>query len=397
MKRKLFIPAKGTSITLTSDWPFPLYHENRNKSLFKYLGITYQSDASTSSEVTIPAGSILIVDRYYIRGDIRFDSITFRSRIGKATPRFWAKLIDVNLTMPDIKIDTDSEPQFMYTLFTLGAAGKHIGEINAGPFAYSEVTSPNLLTILNQKFTDEHNMDRGFYRPIKQHNFKADEAYIDITDVKDEVLGIIHNKYGNFTDIYGTIVELGTSVAPEEKPEVTYKSQSYYIVVNVYKVKAELASLNFSSRYRNVLGPVLNINTQWSSPPTRIFLKLSNEMTKPEVKDRLSVYKLSCGLKTKVNNSSKYNFTYSRAGLDVLSVVTRGTAISSYGMNDGNTIGVVVETADDIRKYIPSIYAKAVDLGFPIEDIIWNAMDIADYKAANAEVDIPKELILYDE
>lgn len=393
----MFVPAKGTSMELTSDWAFNLYHENRNKSLFKHLGITYQSDASTSSEVTIPAGSILIVDRYYIRGDIRFDSITFRSRIGKATPRFWAKLSDVNLTMPDIKIDTDSEPQFMYTLFTLDADKKHIGEINVGPFAYSEVTSPNLLTILNQKFTDEHNMDRGWYRPIKQHNFKADEAYIDITDVKDEVLGVIHNKHGNFTDIYSTIVELGTPVVPEEKPEVTYKSQSYYIVVNAYKVKAELASLNFSSRYRNVLGPALNINTQWSSPPTRIFLKLSNEMTKPEVNDRLSVYKLSGGLYTKANDSSKYNFTYSRAGLEVLSVVTRGTAISSYGMNDDNTIDVVVETADDIRKYIPSIYAKAVELGFPIEDIIWNAMDIADYKAANAEVDIPKELILYDE
>lgn len=46
-------------------------------------------------QITIPTGSKLIVDRYYMRnGSPDFDSVTFRYHNGKEKSRFWIKLAD---------------------------------------------------------------------------------------------------------------------------------------------------------------------------------------------------------------------------------------------------------------------------------------------------------------
>jgi len=132
---RLFIPPLGTRLELTQTWEFPLMAEKRNKRLWEFLtreelpsiwgtslvNSSYYKDkyplSATACQpsilATLPPGTILIVDRIYIRqGAKGFDSVSFRcERIpdiagcaewGKpglrkrTVGRFWAKLEDVN-------------------------------------------------------------------------------------------------------------------------------------------------------------------------------------------------------------------------------------------------------------------------------------------------------------
>lgn len=110
---RLFIPAVGYRIRLTHDWSFDLYDERRNDTLalellsaeaFNRRDRRRWDDPITKAPVSLPAGTVLEVDRVYVRnvnktkedGD-DFDSVTFKvvSDAGKKV-RFWAKLADVN-------------------------------------------------------------------------------------------------------------------------------------------------------------------------------------------------------------------------------------------------------------------------------------------------------------
>lgn len=120
---KLWIPTIGDRIRLLEDWTFPVTRESRNGDLISIVdpdGGHYHWAHPTHSKVagafTIPAQTVLKIDRVYIRGssgDAReFDSVTFRvhecparrdltSRkfggTGSVAVRFFAKLSDVNL------------------------------------------------------------------------------------------------------------------------------------------------------------------------------------------------------------------------------------------------------------------------------------------------------------
>ena len=124
---KLFIPPLKTELKLTSAWTFDLYPERRNRTLFDLMGISYTDPWRWRDQqgislhfgtlpppvsVTLPRGSVLIVDRIYIRqNNEEFDSISFMlksmpnaTKIAKNMPgksaktlgRFWAKLDDCN-------------------------------------------------------------------------------------------------------------------------------------------------------------------------------------------------------------------------------------------------------------------------------------------------------------
>lgn len=121
----LFIPELGTQLCLAKDWTFHLHYEDRNETLFRYLGIQYQTQGmyapadaypyrkgewtpnplwnEEGALVTIPAGTRIKIDRIYIRKNAKdFSSITFyledktkpnRGRFGaKYAARFWVKL-----------------------------------------------------------------------------------------------------------------------------------------------------------------------------------------------------------------------------------------------------------------------------------------------------------------
>ena len=135
----MYIPTIGDEVTLAIPWTFKLYYEERNRDMIKWLAKIDFVWAGTKvngqkveigtylCEVQLPTGSILKVDRIYIRkgaGMKEFDSVTFilQSIPNKeiAVPRekcfypkdgsykcvhkdvtirkvrFWAKLNDVN-------------------------------------------------------------------------------------------------------------------------------------------------------------------------------------------------------------------------------------------------------------------------------------------------------------
>ncbi len=162
---KLYVPEIGDHFQLTADWSFSLYNEHRNKSLWELYdcdnnleiqkqkaendrvraeintleskmyprgrGGYYQHHANIDpidlakraelydklhklfvSTVTIPAGSVLAVDRIFIRkGMDDWSSLTFYLKelpgvSFKKKPRFWAKLSDCNNIMFDLVSNT---------------------------------------------------------------------------------------------------------------------------------------------------------------------------------------------------------------------------------------------------------------------------------------------------
>ncbi len=121
---KLHIPACGDRLKLAEVWTFAVFLEHRNmkfaegRSLLKpnevgkywvWDGDPYQSGLSFR-EYTLKAGTILEVDRVYIRQhsksakdlDQDYDSITFRI-VGERNSRFWVKLADANTIMCDLE------------------------------------------------------------------------------------------------------------------------------------------------------------------------------------------------------------------------------------------------------------------------------------------------------
>jgi hypothetical protein len=119
MAFKLFVPPLGTQVVLTHPWDFRLYNEDRNGTLMTLLGdardvVRYDPQPS---HATLPPGTELIIDRYYIKNGLSdFDSVSFRMKGVSAVPksryasekltkrqvRFWAKLDDVNTMQVEV-------------------------------------------------------------------------------------------------------------------------------------------------------------------------------------------------------------------------------------------------------------------------------------------------------
>lgn len=111
---KINIPSLGTRIVLTRPWVFKLYEEYRNRTLLDRFNLTpppkynhWTLKETLCYDVALPIGTVLTVDRVYIRqGQGEFDSVSFWVQITdkpgqQATTnikkqRFWAKLKDVN-------------------------------------------------------------------------------------------------------------------------------------------------------------------------------------------------------------------------------------------------------------------------------------------------------------
>lgn len=85
---KITIPRMGDMLVLQKDWSFPVMHEDRNKSIIIHQGQAlipvryeynqYYRPIYGYTNHSLPAGTVMSVDRYYIRkGAGEFDSITF--------------------------------------------------------------------------------------------------------------------------------------------------------------------------------------------------------------------------------------------------------------------------------------------------------------------------------
>lgn len=151
---KLYVPEIGDHLQLTAAWTFTLYNEYRNASLWeafdcnnnpsvarqaadqkklidelnaleakmypnrgRFLTLDHKVDPADherrmelhdlirtmhTAEVTIPVGSVLAIDRIFIRKGMNdYSSLTFflkahPDKVFKKKPRFWAKLVDCN-------------------------------------------------------------------------------------------------------------------------------------------------------------------------------------------------------------------------------------------------------------------------------------------------------------
>lgn len=112
--RQLYIPSIGDTLTLATPWRFTLYPEHRNLKFWQAMGLQVDPDGrwgywgdemvKRATEVKLPAGTVLKIDRIYIRKgkDMgKFDSVTFlipkpANKGLNVHGRFWVKLIDVN-------------------------------------------------------------------------------------------------------------------------------------------------------------------------------------------------------------------------------------------------------------------------------------------------------------
>jgi hypothetical protein len=114
----VMIPEIGTKMILAEDWHMELHNEYRNSSVLELTEIVkkkrnwdelYGANTSKHTELVFPKGTILSVDRIYIRkGASGFSSLTFyadkkvkilrdgKEYISTKSLRFWAKLKDVN-------------------------------------------------------------------------------------------------------------------------------------------------------------------------------------------------------------------------------------------------------------------------------------------------------------
>lgn len=117
---RAFIPEIGSKLTLEKDWTFELYQEYRNKHIFIADGRKEDRnwrEPMKSYQRTLPAGSVVMVDRIYVRqGAKDFSSVTlyllettdkvltkqgkrtqpFKAKGAKHFGRFWVKLDDFN-------------------------------------------------------------------------------------------------------------------------------------------------------------------------------------------------------------------------------------------------------------------------------------------------------------
>lgn len=111
---KLWIPSIGDELRLTADWTFPCFTPHGNHKFIAKMRPDTEGRSCYSVAITLPEGTVLSVQRIYIRsGKKEWDSITFsikelptsdngrksatmKKTSKKAIGRFWAKLRDVN-------------------------------------------------------------------------------------------------------------------------------------------------------------------------------------------------------------------------------------------------------------------------------------------------------------
>lgn len=119
--RAFHMPSLGDTLVLAADWTFTVVNDSRNRLLIDWAGLasvpsnvysyfplgTGQYDVTrnwhelraTTRAVTLPKGTVLTIDRIYLRkGSKEYDSVTFRGAIpgAKRKVRFFARLADVN-------------------------------------------------------------------------------------------------------------------------------------------------------------------------------------------------------------------------------------------------------------------------------------------------------------
>lgn len=162
---KLFIPELGTNLLLTEDWTVTIHPERRNEGFYKFTKRPCEGYFCKGAEVftyTIPKGSVLSVERIYIRAGAKdFSSITFRyiPIKGKAGIRFWAKLEEVNNIEFEL-IQSEKKPKYPNGTFSIERCYRS-GDVYYN-LHFSEKTKESYSTI---------SFDGFYFRPLNKVYF----------------------------------------------------------------------------------------------------------------------------------------------------------------------------------------------------------------------------------
>lgn len=126
---RLFIPTIGTRLRVTREWSLSLVREYRNSKLWDKI-ISDVPKTERSTVITIPTGTVITVDRVYIRkGHRGYDSLSFRIHDGDSPDkrfqksRFFARLEDCN----NLECEIDQQ---------VGFAGQDVRYHNVSPGQY---------------------------------------------------------------------------------------------------------------------------------------------------------------------------------------------------------------------------------------------------------------------
>ena len=127
--KKFFIPPLGYEFTLAKDWTFTIINDHRNESLitwmnvpefpvkgaYRPLGGSYRDGEDITLECTLPKGTVLKIDRIYIRRGLSgYDSVTFfmpKQKVTYAPTERTARQVNGDGTFKDFKYITKRPSQ----------------------------------------------------------------------------------------------------------------------------------------------------------------------------------------------------------------------------------------------------------------------------------------------
>lgn len=227
---KLYVPEIGDRLKLTADWQFGLHDEYRNKTLLEHFGLAV-NNCNKVYNVTIPTGTVLIVDRIYIRQGLQeWSSITFyaegigsgKGHFGRPkSARFWATLVDCNKlefelesavvdkkpplvfsNVPEVKkmerdhTYHDSEyPEKKFFNYTFGITASKIW--NAPNVFQARITATEISVCEKDELQDSGSTQFKKYR-VRTWKITSDDLKYELLDIHNNPLGVEANSRSTF-------------------------------------------------------------------------------------------------------------------------------------------------------------------------------------------------------
>lgn len=243
---QLYIPEIGDRLRLTKDWTFTLHYEHRNSSLIEHFGDLFEwrrrsgNDTEPNDKiVTIPLGTILKVDRIYIRKGLEeWSSISFYAEgIGTGSgafgrpksARFWAKLSDCNkieFEIEELK-DVSKPPLHFFAVQDIKKTGSTSSMTKKPPASKTMVI--NSVIYAGKKWSSKDERYKVEISYTENYTYRSEQAYSDLMGLRRKTAYYFDIrrpdlKYKLFTTSGEQIGEYGTLAALKKSANEHYKN-----------------------------------------------------------------------------------------------------------------------------------------------------------------------------